>query len=165
MAVGAVIAAMIKWSGGWSLVSLYTEYLSQDRSDKKLSYVDFTDRGARAMLSGYYAGRVGDNVYIWTYSGLRRFTHKSGTSVYYLMSTCGIVKEMAEKGKIEGGVKISPWMTYKLDEWQAGVKRGDYVWVVRVGEGAESKIIDKIWASDNPHYPYRGVTLSECQKR
>lgn len=72
---------------------------------------------------------------------------------------------MANGEKGEGKLNVRPWMTYEMDEWEEGVRRGDYVWVVRVGEGAESKIIDKIWASDNAHYPYRGITLGECGGR
>lgn len=62
----AVTMALFVWSGGMSLVNLYREYLSQDLPDKKFNYADFTDRGPRSILSGYYAGRIGNSVFIWT---------------------------------------------------------------------------------------------------
>lgn len=69
----ALMGAGFYYSGGVGLVRLYQHYLSQDIADKKYSWRDFTDRGASTKLSGYYGGRIGDNIYIWTLSGLKRF--------------------------------------------------------------------------------------------
>lgn len=158
-----VFFAFFSLSGGYSLVRLYREYLSQDIADKKYSFADFTDRGPRAKMSGYYAGRVGDSVYIWTYSGLKRFTGVRNTSIYYWLDTCGLISSRTETA--DERISIEPWFVYDMDKWENNVRRGDYVWVTRVGEKEDSRNIDKIWASDSKHYPYRGVTLSECQKR
>ena len=161
----AAATGLFVGSGGLPLVNLYREYLSKDLPDKKFSFQDFTDRGPRIMMSGYYSGRVGDSVYIWTYSGLKRFSHQPGTSVYYAVNTCWVTQMAAEGGKVSEGVKVEPRMTYEMDEWEQGVRKGDYVWVTRVGEGTESKVIDKIWTIDSAHYPYQGLTRSVCQKR
>ncbi len=65
-------------TGGESLVKLYSNYLSQDIPDKKYGWDNFRDRGPREMLSGYYAGSDASGFYMWTYSGLKRFTHSRG---------------------------------------------------------------------------------------
>jgi hypothetical protein len=55
-------------------------------------------------------------------------------------------------------------MTFDLDQWAEQADAGDYVWVKRVGEGAESKIIDKVWANSNQNYPVERVTEEQCKK-
>lgn len=158
---------LFDYTGGVGLVRLYRNYLSQDIPDKKYSWQDFTDRGSREMLHGYYAGRDGNGFWMWTLSGLKRFEHQAGTSVYYYMDTCGIVRQLSEaveRGEsiAREGVRYSETMTYSIDEWGEGVARGDYVWVKRVGEGAESKIIDKVWANSNQYYPVERLTKEQC---
>lgn len=151
-----------------ALVRLYQNYLSQDLPDKKYSYIDFTDRGPREQLHGYYAGNMGNSVYIWTLSGLKRFTHRQQTSVYYYDDLCGAIAELLklkESGESANKLQREPVYTLNIAEWREQVKRGDYVWVKRVGEGAESRVIDKVWASNNYNYPYGGLTASGCEGR
>ncbi len=151
-----------------SLVQLYREYLTQDIPDKEYNWQDFTDRGGGERLHGYYAGSVGESVYVWTLGGLRRFRHQQITSVYYYMDVCGAIERLVEAkavGREMSSLPSEPLMTFDLVQWRGAVRRGDYMWVKRVGEGAESKVIDKIWASNNYHYPYGGVTRTECQAR
>lgn len=164
----ALAGGFFWWSGGLSLVRLYREYLTKDIPDKKYSWQDFTDRGPREMLHGYYSGSKGESVYVWTLGGLRWFRHRQTTSVYYYDDMCGAIErlvEAKESGKEMDKLQSEPLMTFDLTQWRDTVKRGDYVWVKRVGEGKESRVIDKIWGSSNKYYPIRGVTLTECQKR
>lgn len=158
-------------TGGIGLVRLYQNYLTQDVPDKKYSYADFTDRGPREMLHGYYAGRVGENIFLWTFSGLKHYKHQQGTSVYYYMDVCGIVRQLAQQRESGGsmdetkkGIKYPEMMTFDLKQWAGEARAGDYVWVKRVGEGAESKIIDKVWANSNQNYPLERVTEEQCTK-
>lgn len=162
------VAGFFVWSGGLAIVRLYREYLSQDIADKKYSYQDFTDRGPKEMLHGYYAGSMGESVYIWTLGGLRRFRHRQTTSVYYYSDVCGVIGRMVEAKaarKEADSLKSEPLMTFDLVQWRDMMRRGDYMWVKRVGEGEESRIIDKILAINNYHYPIRGITLTECKER
>lgn len=170
-----VFVVMATWlfvtTGGVGLFRVYRNYLSQDIPDKKYSYVDFTDRGPREMLHGYYAGRVGDNIFLWTFSGLKHFKHQQGTSVYYYMDVCGIVRQLAQQresgqsmDKQKEGILFEEMMALNLEWWAEQVKAGDYVWVKRVGEGAESKVIDKVWANSNQYYPLERVTEDQCIK-
>lgn len=73
-------------TGGKSLVGVYQNYLSQNIPDKQYSWKDFTDREPREMLHGYYAGSDSGGFYMWTLSGLKRFTHKQETSVQSLLA-------------------------------------------------------------------------------
>ncbi|KAA0268579.1 MAG: hypothetical protein EDM79_14725 [Chloroflexi bacterium] len=158
-------------TGGIGLVRLYQNYLTQDVPDKKYSYADFTERGPREMLHGYYGGRVGDTIFIWTFSGLKHFRHQQGTSVYYYMDVCGIVRQLAQQKKSgesmdeeKKGRLYDEMLTFELDQWAGQTQAGDYVWVKRVGEGAESKIIDKVWANSNQYYPVERVTEEQCKE-
>lgn len=149
-----------------SLIRLYGEYISKDLPDKEYKFEDFTDKGPRSMLSGYYSGRIGDQIFIWTYSGLKRFKDKPGTSVYYFHGICSTIESIKQNSTTDFPViKSEPSQLFDINLWEAAVKKGDYVRLKRVGEGKDRDIIDKIWATDNQNYPYGGVTRSECQKR
>lgn len=157
------------YTGGVGLVRLYRNYLSQNIPDKKYGWQDFTDRGARETLSGYYAGRVGESVFVWTLSGLKWFVHREGTSVYYYQDVCGMMRRLTE-AKASGAtgealkVNLESAQTLDINVWSELAKRGDYVWVKRVGEGAESREIDKISASSNQYYPITQVREGLCRE-
>lgn len=155
-------------TGGVGLVRLYQNYLSKNIPDKKYSWQDFTDRGARETLSGYYAGRVGESVFVWTLSGLKSFVHREGTSVYYYQDVCGVMRRLAEAkaGGATGDelkINLEAAQTLDINVWSELAKRGDYVWVRRVGEGAERRVIDKISASSNQQYPLVQVREGQCK--
>lgn len=170
VAIFIVILVGLMWgflnTGGIGLVRLYQNYLSQDIPDKKYSWSDFTDRGPREMLSGYYAGADGSGFYMWTYSGLKRFTGQPVTSVYYYLDTCGMIREL-EAGRgvklTDGRSPVQEAMYYEFDAWKARMQKGDYVWVKRVGEGDEKKIIDKVWGNSNKAFPLDKITLQQCE--
>ncbi len=98
------------FTGGKSLVLVYRNYLSQNIPDKQYSYKDFTDRGPREMMHGYYGWADANGFYMWTLSGLKRFVHKQDMSVYYYTDPCGLIKQL-EAGTIEkpaeGGTAIN----------------------------------------------------------
>lgn len=169
VAILLTIAVALFWlSGGGNLIQIYREYLSQDIPNKQLSFYDFTDRGPRDVLSGYYAGSDPNGFYMWTYSGLKRFVHKQQTSVYYYLDMCGTIRQMAEGivvNKVDGKEIVQDEMSYSLETWTSRMKKGDYVRVKRVGEGDDSKIIDKVWANNVSRYPYGALTLAECDNR
>lgn len=157
-------------TGGIGLVRLYKNYLLQNLTEKKYSAQDFIDRGPREMLYGYYAGGDDEGVYIWTLSGLKRFVHRDMTSVYYYVDPCAMVQKMAT-GQVDGtteslpngGYKVREELYFSLQEWRERVETGDYVWVKRVGEGAERKVIDKIFGSSNKYFPLVRLTLKQCE--
>lgn len=157
------------YTGGVGLIRLYRNYLSKNIPDKKYSWTDFTDRGARETLSGYYAGRAGESVFVWTLSGLKWFVHREGTSVYYYQDVCRVMKRLAE-AKASGAtgdalkINLEPGRTLDINVWSESAKRGDYVWVRRVGEGADARVIDKISASSNQRYPLTQVREGLCRE-
>lgn len=153
-------------TGGIGLVRLYQNYLSQDIPDKKYSWENFTDRGPREMLSGYYAGSDANGFYMWTISGLKKFFHLQGMSVYYFLDTCGIVKTLDEGnsgGHAGDGYVIEEEMYYNQDAWKAKMQKGDYVWVLRVGDGEDMKVIDKVWGNNNKTFPLDIITAQSCE--
>lgn len=163
LVVGGLVWGFLA-TGGIGLVRLYKNYLWQDLPNKQYSANNFRDRGPREMLSGYYAGSDGKGVYIWTLSGLKRFTHQDMTSVYYYLDICLMVRNLA-KGVVEQGENSVYDETYfTLKDWRERVKWGDYVWVKRVGEGAESKVIDKIFANSKQTFPLDSITLRQCEE-
>lgn len=167
--IGAVLGVgvwLFYYTGGMGLVRLYQNYLTQELPDKKLSWQDFTDRGPREMLHGYYAGGDSNGLWIWTLSGIMRYNHQQGTSVYHYIDTCSLVKSLEEKqdkGSAQR-VELQEETYFKIDTWRQRARRGDYMWVKRVGEGAESRMIDKVWANSNQHYPVEQMTREQCEK-
>lgn len=154
------------FTGGKSLVLLYQNYLSQDIPDKEYSFQDFTDRGPRGMLHGYYAGADSSGFYMWTLSGLKRFVHKQDMSVYYYVDPCGLIKQLEEGSKIKAVDRknaLREDMTFNLSDWTGMMERGDYVWVKRVGEGVDKKVIDKVWGSSNNTHPLNTITEESCE--
>jgi hypothetical protein len=169
-----LVLLLLLWSifyytGGVGLVRLYRNYLSQDIADKKFTWQDFTDRGATEKLSGYYGGRVGNSIYIWTLGGLRRFGYKAGHSAYYYMDVCGIVRQLAverekraegaESGK-EKKVQYSEAISFNPTDWDRQAKRGDYVVVVRTEE--EPRIVSQLYGSSNQYFPLTQLRTGLC---
>lgn len=170
-----VILGVLVWTflagGGIGLVRLYKNYLSQELPDKKYGWQDFTDRGPREMLHGYYAGSLGNSVFIWTYSGLKRFVHQGGTSAYHYLDTCKLIRRL-EAGEIknispvpgEGENTITETTNFALEEWTKLAHRGDYVWVKRVGEdGLDRIVIDKLWGNSNQYFPLTQIKVEQCK--
>ncbi len=167
MLILAVMLAGFWLSGGYSLVNLYRNYLSQDISEKKYSWQDFAERGGDNLSAGYYAGSIGEAVFIWTLSGLKRYQHRDGVSVYRYVDTCQKIRDFAAQqgtssntGEIRETIFINPVFTLK--EWLYSVRRGDYVSVRYIDE-AGIKIIDKIHSSSNQDYPIEQLRIEQCQ--
>jgi hypothetical protein len=146
------------YTGGVGLVRLYRHYLSQDIADKKYAWQDFTDRGATTKLSGYYAGRIGDNIYIWTLSGLRRFGYIQGVSAYYYMDVCGIVRQAAPLRE----ATYSPEVYFDPVTFSAQMKRGDYVGLTRLAE--EREVVSQLYGSSNQYYPLTQLRSEQCSE-
>lgn len=154
-------------TGGSSLVNLYRNYLSQDIANKKYTWDDFAERSENNLSAGYYAGSIGDNVFIWTLSGLKRYQHRDGVSVYRYIDTCQKIRDFAvQQGTTSGVSEISETIfinpVFTLAEWLYSVRRGDYVSVRYIDE-AGIKIIDKIHSSSNQDYPIEQLRLEQCQ--
>jgi hypothetical protein len=134
--IGAMLAGF--WvTGGKSLFLVCQNYLSKDIPDKTYSYQDFRDRDPREMLHGYYAGADASGFYMWTLSGLKRFSYKPDMSVYQYIDTCGLIKQLEEgtRNKNESGQnRLDESVSFDFDKWASSMKRGDYVWVKRVRE-------------------------------
>ena len=171
IAIAVLLGAGFYYTGGLGLVRLYRNYLSQDITDKKYGWQDFTDRGATEKLSGYYAGLVGEKVYIWTLSELKSFGYTAGTSAYYYMDVCGVVRRLAEERakKAEGAVKSeekkitqSESVYFSPSDWSMQAKRGDYVAVVRTEE--DPGIVSQLYGSSNQYFPLTELRDELCEE-
>lgn len=162
----AFLAGAFWYTGGKSLVLTYKNYLLQDIPDKQYSSQDFRDRGPREMLLGYYAGADTNGFYMWTLSGLKRFVHKQGMSVYYYTDPCGLIRQLEEGSKPradDGRNNVEEKLSFDFEVWRALMKPGDYVWVKRVGEGADKKVIDKVFGNSSNTYPLTMITEQSCE--
>lgn len=161
-----VVLAILWYMGGKSLVYLYQNYLTQDIPGKQYNNQDFTDRGPREMLHGYYGWADSSGFYMWTMSGLKRFVHRQDMSIYYYVDTCGLIKQLEEGSKeksADGKNILEERMTFNLSDWTDMMKRGDYMWVKRVGEGKDKKVIDKALGNSNNTYPLTTITEQSCE--
>lgn len=169
--IGVVVLGFLM-SGGSRLVWIYTHYLIKDIPEKKYSLSDFQDRGVGQIISGYYAGTVAGGVYVWTFSGLKKYHHYQGTSVYYYVDTCETIRQLANRKKdlgeklteSEAREKREMWRTFDLAEWRIYPKTGDYVWVKWVDIGNGRRTIDKIYASSNKYYPIEHIKVEQCEE-
>lgn len=157
-------------TGGSSLVNTYNNYLDKDIPDKKYSWDDFTDRGPGRNISGYYAGSINENIFMWTLSGLKRYVHSEGLSVYYYVDTCAVIRELDSHNQ-DGESKSEKPRTREINsklfsftDWRQLVKTGDYVWVRWADIGDKVRVIDKIYGSSNQNYPLDKITVEECRK-
>lgn len=161
-----VILVGFWFTGGKSLVIAYQNYLSKNIPDKQYSWADFTDRGPREMLHGYYGWADSAGFYMWTLSGLKRFVHKQDMSVYYYVDPCGLIKQLEEGSKtkaVDGQNELLERLSFDFEVWTKSMKTGDYVWVKRVGEGKDKKVIDKVWGSSNNTHPLNTITEESCE--
>lgn len=161
-----VVVVGFWFTGGKSLVLAYKNYLSQDIPDKQYSWTDFTDRGPREMMHGYYAGADSSAFYMWTLSGLKRFAHKQDMSVYYYVDPCGLIKQLEDGSKpkaVDGQNNLEEKLSFDFEVWKTSMRTGDYVWVKRVGEGVDKKVIDKVWGSSNNTHPLNTITEQSCE--
>lgn len=160
-----VIALFFWLLGGKSLLMTYRNYLSKDIPGKIYSYQDFRDRGPSEMLHGYYAGADDGGFYMWTLSGLKRFSHKPNISVYQYVDPCGLVKQLKEASEAKTektNFPLDEGIGFDFDKWVSLMKRGDYVWVKRVG-GEDDKVIDKVLGNSSNTYPMTTITEQSCE--
>jgi hypothetical protein len=168
VAIASLLGIGFYYTGGVGLVRLYRNYLSQDIADKKYSWQDFIDRGATEKLSGYYAGRMGDKIYIWTLSGLKSFGYKPGYSAYYYMDVCEIVRRLAkeraenpqETNTSENKVQYGDAVFFNPADWDLQAERGDYVAVVRTEE--EPRVVSQLYGSSNQYFPLTELRDELC---
>jgi hypothetical protein len=172
--IGAIFLTLIVllgvgfyYIGGVGLVRLYRNYLSKDIADKKFTWQDFTDRGATEKLSGYYGGRVGNSIFVWTLGGLRRFGYQAGRSAYYYMDVCGIIRSQAEAREREPeavdrnkGVQYNHETFFDPTAFDARAKTGDYVAVVRTTDSPG--IVSQLYGSSNQYFPLTQLRTGLC---
>ncbi|MBI3167083.1 MAG: hypothetical protein HYZ22_01285 [Chloroflexi bacterium] len=163
-----VVIAIGFWrTGGRSLAGLYFNYLTKDLPDKKYSQADFLESRDDTQISGYFAGRLGDNLFIWNLSGLKRYFHDGGKSVYYYMDTCRLIRnisaEQAKSGEERVSHELTPEYFFDPTTWATRARAGDYVLLRFVRDENGNKLIDKLQGNSNQHFPIEELRDEQCQ--
>ncbi|MEN9562534.1 MAG: hypothetical protein RIR73_778, partial [Chloroflexota bacterium] len=121
--------------------------LFRDIPDKKYSWQDFVDRGAKEGISGFYAYGDAKSFSMWTLSGLKTFTHVADISVYQHEDVCFAMRQLANdpQGR-DKPAKADQTITGKIEVWQNLVKQENLVTVLRLPEDEYHNGIDKVWS-------------------
>lgn len=131
-------------SGGAGLSRVVFNYLMPDVPDKKYGWNDFRYRGEGEKISGFYAYGDSESFSIWTLSGLKKYYHMPGTSVYMHRDTCEVVRQLTAQ---KTDRLANPEQIYfNLADWEQVIKSEYLVTVLPlVGEGGY-KMVDKVWS-------------------
>ncbi len=131
-------------TGGGGLSRVVLNYLIPNLTDKKYGWNDFRYRGEGEKISRFYAYGDSENFGIWTLSGLKKYYHLPGTSVYMHRDTCEVVRQLTAQ---KTDSMANPEQIYfELSDWEKMVKREYFVTVLPlVGEDGY-KMVDKVWS-------------------
>lgn len=167
LAAAANIALLIAYfyrSGGAGLARVVWYNLLRDIPDKKYGWGDFIDRGSRQEIKGFYAGGDEKGFYLWALSGLKRFNHKSNTSVYLFNDVCAVVRSFnAGQKETDDSAFLANQVTGDLQEWQAWLNREYLVTVLRLGESEGRNIVDKAFAVSGRYKILDQLTKEQCE--
>ncbi len=146
-------------TGGNALSRAIRYDLFRDVPDKSYSWRDFTDRGNREGISGFYAYGDSNGFSMWTLSGLKTFRHIPQTSVYQYEDICAAVLALSNNSQTKGSAPATQEVTDNIVYWQSLIKQENLVTVVRLSE-SESNVnnaIDTVWS-------YSGIYKQELHK-
>lgn len=139
-----VFVSFFYFTGGAGLSRIVFNYLIPDLPDKKYSWQDFRYKRESQKISGFYAYGNDESFNIWTLSGLKKFYHKTGTSVYSFRDTCAIVKQITAK---DTSSSLNPEnIFFGLNEWNSVMKKEYFVTVQSLGKENGREIVDKVWS-------------------
>ena len=150
-------------TGGLGLSRITWHYFFRDIPDKKYSWQDFTERGAKEGISGFYAYGNENGFSMWTLSGLKTFRHVSGTSIYQHEDICGAVRALQKDPQAtDSGVKASKQVTGDIEFWQSLIKPENLVTVLRLAEGERRNEIDKVWSYSGKYKELNKLDKDTC---
>lgn len=151
-------------TGGKGLSRVTWHYFLRDLPDKKYSWQDFTERGAKEGISGFYAYGNENGFSMWTLSGLKSFRHVSGTSIYQHEDICGAVRALQKDPQAtDSGVKASKQVTGVIEFWQSLIKPENLVTVPRLAEGERRNEIDKVWSYSGKYKILNKLDQESCK--
>jgi hypothetical protein len=150
-------------TGGKGLSRVTWHYFLRDLPDKKYSWQDFTERGAKEGISGFYAYGSQNGFSMWTLSGLKTFRHVSGTSIYQHEDICGAVRALQKDPQATGsGVKASKQVTGDIEFWQKVIRQENLVTVLRLTDGKQRNAIDKVWSYSGKYKVLNKLDQESC---
>lgn len=150
-------------TGGVGLARVTWHYFFRDIPDKKYSWQDFTDRGAKEGISGFYAFGNENGFSMWTLSGLKTFRHVPGTSIYQHEDVCAAVKRLSENPQATGSaMKADKRVTGNIEFWQSLIKQENLVTVLRLTEGEHRNDIDKVWSYSGIYKELNKLDKDSC---
>lgn len=164
VALSAVIGIFYVQTGGSGLSRVIWYYFLRDIPDKKYSWQDFTDRGARAGISGFYAYGDDDSFSMWTLSGLKTFTHIPEISVYQHEDVCFALKQLqVDPQGLTKSAKADSTITGDFALWRSWIKQEYLVTVIRLEGGEYRNGIDKIWSYSGRYKKLNVLEQDTCE--
>ena len=121
---------------------------------------DFVDRDPRKILSGYFVFADKKWLYLWTLSGLKRFSHLDNVSFYSYVDVCGLLDSGADPKKFNGSESI---FFTNLSEWAAMMKTGNLIGVLRVDNGRNREVIDRAINYNSKYLALTNLTSQQCK--
>ncbi len=162
LAVAANLGLFV-YSGGIGLARIVWYYLIPDMPDKKFGWDDFRDRGPRQEIKGFYSGGDETGFYLWTLSGLKRFNHQQGVSVYLFHDVCAALRALnAGQAETDDSTLLGKQITGDVQEWRARLKKEYLVTVVRLEEDEGENKVDKALAVSGRYKVPGQLTLEQC---
>lgn len=160
----ALLVVLFHRTGGAGLTRFVWYYLMRDIPDKKYDWKDFRDRGPRQEIKGFYAGGDEAGFYLWTLSGLKRFNHQQGVSVYLFQDVCAAIWAFnAGQAETGGSILLGKHYTGDVQEWQAQLKKEYLVTVVRLDKGEGKNVVDKALAVSGRYKVLDQLTKEQCE--
>lgn len=151
-------------TGGNALSRVIWNYFIPNIPDKKYSWQDFTDRGARKGISGFYAYGDYSGFKMWTLSGLKTFTHVPGTSVYQHEDVCAAIRMLDANANNESKSALAKKnITGDLAVWQNLIKKENLITVLRLEGGEHKNAIDKIWSYSGKYKVLNRLDAGSCK--
>lgn len=133
-------------TGGMRLLKVTWHYFLRDLPDKKYNWREFTERGEKQGISGFYAFGNEKGFSMWTLSGLKTFRHLPGISIYQHEDICRALRELQENPQATGGVMAEKTITGRIEYWQSLIKSENLVTVLRLTDDKRRNAIDKVWS-------------------
>lgn len=150
-------------TGGLGLSRVVWHYFLRDLPDKQYSWQDFTERGAKKGISGFYAFGNESGFSMWTLSGLKTFRHIPGTSIYQHEDICGAVRALQDNPQATGsGMKADQQVTGIIEYWQSLIKPENLVSVLRLDGAEQRNAIDKVWSYSGIYKELNKLDKDSC---
>ncbi|GAB1471317.1 hypothetical protein MASR2M66_21950 [Chloroflexota bacterium] len=149
-------------TGGHALSRVVWHHFLREIPNKEYSWRDFTDRGAREGISGFYAYGDAQGFSMWTLSGLKTYSHIPSTSIYQHEDICGALRVFNVSPQ-DIRVPATQEVTNDILRWQSLIKQENLVTVVRMNDEEGSNWVDKVWSYSGKYKILNRLDEESCE--